>query len=62
MLLAQDAIMRGGRRVDLLKIVSEAAAKASCLEKVLLYTLDENQEQTLPPKFAPLRPEIEGNL
>ena len=32
--------MRGGRRVNLMGIVTEAAAQAKSLEKVLLYTLD----------------------
>ena len=50
-LLAQDAISRGGRRVDLLKIVKDAAAQASSLEQVLLYTLDADLD-TWPEKFS----------
>ena len=50
-LLAQDAISRGGRRVDLLKIVKDAAAQATSLEQVLLYTLDADLD-TWPEKFS----------
>ena len=50
-LLAQDAISRGGRRVDLLKIVKDAAAQATSLEQVLLYTLDADLD-TWPVKFS----------
>ena len=38
----KDAISRGGRRVDLLKIVRDAAQSAKSLEQVLLYTLDDD--------------------
>jgi len=58
-LLAQDAIMRGGRRVNLMGIVTEAAAQAKSLEKVLLYTLDMELD-CWPDRFSPLKPSIEA--
>ena len=50
--------MRGGRKVDLLSIVSEGAKQAASLETVLMYTEEENGRSDWPENFFELTPEI----
>lgn len=50
--------MRGGRKVDLLSIVSEGAKQASSLETVLMYTEEEAPHSSWPSNFFELTPEI----
>ena len=48
--------MRGGRRVDLLSIIKQAAAKAESLETVMMYS-EENDRSNWGANFYELSPE-----